>query len=246
MTTLDPFEKVQYDIFDEKEYSKMLQDIERIIRNSFEYRSLINYLRETEGMNVCTFLSNVTNVDNPRVKIEIHHTPFTLYDIVSSVSKRRLHENNSYDVYDIAKEVMWLHYAGWVGLIPVCDMVHELIHNQYVFVPTHIIRGNYKMFIQEYHDYIDPDAMAALDSAEEITQQYLNNPNDPNNIVNKQMLIFNQHPTYVNHTNLQPVAEIISSMQGMVRDRITDIKTNGKRLMYHLVDKSNQIEPKTF
>lgn len=239
MTTLDPFEKVQYDIFDEKDHARMLQDIERAIRNSFEYRSLIGYLRETEGMNTCSFLANVTNIDNPKVRIEIHHTPFSLYDIVSAVTKRRLHEQNLYDIFDIAKEVMWLHYSGWVGLIPVCDMVHELIHNSYIFVPTYIVRGNYKAFVNEYHEYIAPEAMQALLEAEEITQQYLDNPNDMNNIINKQMALFNQHATYINFSNLKPIIDSISQTQSNVRDRITDIKTNSKKQIYHLIKKVN-------
>ena len=50
------FEYEQYDLMDEKDFKHYISDLERIVRNSFEYRTLINYLKNTEGMDVCSFL----------------------------------------------------------------------------------------------------------------------------------------------------------------------------------------------
>ena len=100
------------------------------------------------------------------------------------------------DIFLVANEVMYLHYLGWVGLVPVSESVHELIHNQYIFVPTNIVRGNFRAFVDNYYDYISPDTLDALDNAEEMTKEYLEHL-DQNNQISTQMNIFNIHQTYI-------------------------------------------------
>lgn len=231
------FDQESYDIRDNRDFEKLIDDSERVCRNSYEYRLLFSYLKQSEGMNVCTFLQNVTNIDNKTVAIHLHHTPFTLYDICGTVIRKRLHNNESIDIFDIAKEIMWLHYMGYVGLIPVSETVHELIHNQFLFVPTHIVRGNYKQFVDMYREYIDPQAMEALTNAETITLEYLDDPNNPDHIVNSQMRIFNLHSTYINIQNAPDINIQIPIGQNMMSNRIASIKGQPKQL-YVLVDKS--------
>lgn len=227
------FDAEQYDLYDQKDYGKFIQDIERSVRMSYEYRSLINYLRETEGMNQCTFLTNVTNVDSTKVKIEIHHAPYSLFDIVSAVVKKRLHNNESIDIFDCAKEVMYLHYMGIVGLVPVSETVHELIHNGYIFVPLNVIRGNFRKFIDMYYDYISPDCLDALDNAEEMTKEYLDDISGVNNQVAQQQAIFNIHQTYVRIQNRNS-SQSIPPGRDIIKGRITQLKAN-KKTMYKLV-----------
>lgn len=227
------FADEQYDITDPKEYDRFIADLERVVRNSFEYRQLIGYLKETEGMNECSFLKNVTNVDNTKVHIELHHTPLTLYDITSAVFRKHLKLGESIDIFDVAKEIIWLHYAGWVGLLPVCETVHELIHNQFLFVPTNVIRGNYQQFVQVYKDYIDQDTLSNLEKAEALTLSFLKDPK-PENIIIKQMKLFNIHPTYIRIENLVPRPEGIEQAKQAVRNKIDQIKS-GKKLLYRVL-----------
>ena len=58
---LPPYEAEDYDFFDEKDKAKYIKDLERFIRNSIEYRSMVNYLREYMNMNSCAFMPRVTN-----------------------------------------------------------------------------------------------------------------------------------------------------------------------------------------
>lgn len=226
------FDGEQYDLFDEKDYGKFIQDVERACRMSFEYRQLISYLKNTEGMSVCSFLHNVTNADNTKVRIEIHHSPLTLYDISSTVIKKRLHNKESINIFDVCNEVLWLHYIGWVGLIPLSETVHELVHNQYIFVPTDIVRGNYRQFIESYYDYIDPDVLDAIDNAENMTKEMRQI-----GYVDKQMNIFNLHQTYIrSQGNTQPKKD---QAKVDIKQRIDEIKSN-KKLMYRIVDESKR------
>ena len=236
--SMDYFDGEQYDIYDQKDYARFIKDAETACRNSFEYRQLIYYLKNSEGMNVCSFLGNVTNIDSNKVKIEIHHSPCTLFDIVSAVIKRRLHDKESIDIFDITKEVVLLHYLGYVGLIPVSESIHQLIHNQYIFVPTSIVRGNWRKFIELYYDYISPEVLDAVDAAEEMTKEWQEDMTNMNNLVNQQMQILNLHTTYINYKNIDRVSKIETS-RDEIKDKISEIKST-KKLLYKLVNKTGE------
>lgn len=225
ISSLPYFDKVPYDLLDDKSFKKYMAELERTVRNSFEYRALISYLKNTEGMNKCSFLENVTSEDNNKIKIEIHHSPMTLFDICIAVYKKRCKNGESIDIASVAEEVMYLHYIGWVGLIPVSSTVHEMIHNNYLFVPTNKVRGNYREFVNRYYDFIEPDTLDTLDAIERATEEYNNN----------QMELFNNHKIYIN-ANGSYALQRKDDISNMIRNRIDDIKSN-KVLMFALVKK---------
>lgn len=210
------FDGQPYDLLDNKDFAHYIADLERIVRNSFEYRQLISYLKNTQGMDVCSFLENVTSRDNTKVKIEIHHSPLTLYDICLSVFKKRQAKKEDININAVAEEVMWLHYVGWVGLIPLSETVHDMVHNQYIFIPTNLVRGNYQAFVNSYYNYIDPDTLDALDNAEQATKDYNN----------KQMEIFNDHKIYVYNEGNNNLLDKQTTIQQDIKNHITDIKNN--------------------
>ena len=104
------FEFQVYNLEDDKEYEHYIKDIEIQVRRSFEYRQFIKYLRENMNMNKCAFLKGVSNEESFDIKIEIHHYPFTLRDIVEIVYRKRSYYNESITVQMVAKEAMQLHY----------------------------------------------------------------------------------------------------------------------------------------
>ena len=161
-----------YDLNDEKEFKNYLRDIERIVRNSFEYRQMISYLRDYLDMNKCSFYEAVSNADTTKIKIEIHHEPLSLYDIVVIVYNKRVAFRESLEVEHVAKEVMYLHYDMQVGLIPLAETVHELVHNQYLFVPSTKVFGKFKKFIQDYKAFIPIEQLDILDRIEQLTMSY--------------------------------------------------------------------------
>ena len=214
MKSASYFDKMPYDLLEEKSFKKYISDLERSVRNSFEYRELIAYLKNTEGMDVCSFLDNVTSRDNTKVKIEIHHSPLTLYDICLAVFRKRQQRKESTNLEAVAQEIMYLHYIGWVGLIPLSATVHDMVHNQYLFVPTDRVRGNYKAFVDNYYNFIDPDTLDSLDAAEDATREYNN----------KQMELFNNHKIYLNVDGSYGLPRK-DEMKSLLKDRITEIKS---------------------
>ena len=103
------YDTQDYDVFNEKDFKKYISDIENICRTSFEYRQFVNYLREYMDMNKCSFFQNVTNSDTFKIKIHLHHSPFTLYDIVMTIFNKRMFDHESLEVEMVAKEVMYIH-----------------------------------------------------------------------------------------------------------------------------------------
>lgn len=212
------YEEDQYDFSDSKSFNKYISDLERVVRNSIEYRTLINYLKNMEGMNKCSILENVSNANESKVKIEIHHSPLTLYDICVTVFNKRSNSGEDTSINAVAEEIMYLHYIGWVGLIPLSATVHDMVHNQFMFIPTDKIRGNYKAFINAYYNFINPDVLDCIDAAENATKEGLDK---------KRMEVYNNHRIYVNvdgSYNLPRKNEIKSG----IRDHISELKGNNK------------------
>ena len=158
-----------YDLFDDKEREKYINDLERHVRSSYEYRNMVQYLREYMNMNSCAFIPNVTNEVNRKIKIELHHSPFTLRDICVTILNKRMKNNEMLTIESVAYEVMFVHYSLMVGLIPLSETVHQLVHSQYIFIPTDKVYGYYKNFVKTYNDYIDPELLDKLDELERLT-----------------------------------------------------------------------------
>ena len=159
---------------DEKDYEKFVVEVEKQVRRSFEYRKFINYIRDNMQMNQCAFLKGVTNEESFDIKIEIHHYPFSLRDIVEIVIRKRQYYRESLEVQMVAKEVMELHYKLIVGLIPLSQTVHELAHSQKLFIPTDKVMGRYNLFVQYYKPFCDPDQLETLDRIEKYSIEQVN------------------------------------------------------------------------
>lgn len=172
INNLPEYDIEDYDLMDEKDFNKFIQDIKRACRNSFEYKELVKYLRENVEMNKCSFYKNVNNINTFKIKIHIHHEPFSIEDIIRIVVNKRISLNECLYIESCCKEVMYLHYNMMVGLIPLAETPHELVHNKYLFVPLDAVYGNYKDFINRYEPYMETEHLVTLDSMIEATKKY--------------------------------------------------------------------------
>ena len=140
---------------------KVIKRIESIVRSSMEYRDYIQYLKDYMDMRQCAFFPNINNQggENKRIKIEIHHEPFTLYDLVSVVLDKQIALGYPINELYIAEEVMKLHYDNMVGLVPLSKTIHQIItRSNKIFVPLTMVYGDYKKFLVDYEEWI-PDYM---------------------------------------------------------------------------------------
>lgn len=172
MSNVPDFSIADFDLTKEKEVKQYFFTIERICRGSYLYKRLVKFLREYVDMNQCAFYKNVNNIDTYSIKIHIHHSPLTLFDIVTTVFHKRCATKEPLNVNMVAKEVLWLHYQMQVGLIPLSETVHELVHNGFLFIPTSAVYGMYQNFVQTYGQFIDTQTLATLQQAEAYTKGY--------------------------------------------------------------------------
>lgn len=213
------YDEEPYDFNDPKSFDHYISDLERIVRNSFEYRTIIGYLKTVEGMNECAVFNGVVSKPGSKVKIEIHHSPLTLYDICVIVFRKRSAMNESLNINAVAEEVMYLHYIAWVGLIPLSATPHDTVHNGYVFISPEKVRGNYRLFIESYYQYINPELLDAIDSAEQASKD--------GKLESKRLEIFNNHRLYVNvdgSYNLPKKDKIRED----IKSRINTLKSNSQ------------------
>ena len=161
-----------YDLFNEKDFKKYIDDVEKMVRSSREYREAVQYMRKYMDMNTSAFSKNINNIESNKIKIELHHTPFTLYDIALAVFNKRSRLGEPLDIELVAKEVAYIHYLLIVGLIPLSKTEHKLVHNQALFVPVDKVLGNYEKFIDMYEKDIPEDAMARYNTYVELTKNY--------------------------------------------------------------------------
>ena len=119
--------------FIESSMDKYIKYIEKLVRNSYEYRNYIWTLKNEFDINRCKFLKDI-DIQKTGVGLEFHHYPFTLYDIVfltitDKINRYGQFESNITDAWKLAEEITRLHYENKVGLVPLTTTVHELVHN---------------------------------------------------------------------------------------------------------------------
>ena len=94
----------------ERDKEKFIRRVEKVVRSSMEYRDYIAFLKEYVDMSHCAFFTGVENGNGSRVRIEIHHEPLTLFDIVKVVVDKHIKEGIPLNDLFIADEVMKIHY----------------------------------------------------------------------------------------------------------------------------------------
>jgi len=136
----------------EKEEKRFIKSVEGLIRKSVEYYEFVSYIRDTLGNKYCAF----TEESNDETEdVEMHHHPFTLYDIVCIVTYNKIKNNQKFTSLSIAQEVLRRHFELNVGVVPLLGSLHKKYHNGYLEIPMEFVIGNYKKLFEIY--YIDDE-----------------------------------------------------------------------------------------
>ena len=143
------YEKV--DMLNSRKYASYIKHIMRLIRHSYEYKEYIKYLKKFRNLNRCALFQNIRM--SRSVKIELHHEPFTLFDIVDIVYRnQRRSTDGSLHSLDIARIVTELHYQDKIGLVPLSVTVHELYHSGMLYIDPQWIHGDWAAFLRDYYE----------------------------------------------------------------------------------------------
>lgn len=181
--------------------TKSIQKVENLIRSSYEYSRYTQYLKNDLDMNQCSYFKNIESGNN--IKIELHHSPFTLFDITQIVISKHILEQGFALEFDVANEVMLLHYQNLVGLIPLSPTVHELVHNFLINIHPKNVYGEWEEFVKLYIDYFPDDINIKYDTIQELC-------NNKNNIIPE---ILNKKYTYLDIEGIPCVVDNTNKTQ---------------------------------
>lgn len=164
-------ERPTYTFKNNKERYKYCTMVKNMVRRIPEYREYISFLKKHMHMNSCVVFNKLPT-DEPRKKysIELHHTPFTLMEIVNVVVSKRQAYGETLNPYFVAEEVLGLHYDGKVGLINLSVTAHELTENGRIFIPLQWIYQRYDQFVEEYEDYMDENLKSKIELLIQMSQ----------------------------------------------------------------------------
>ncbi len=162
----DFYVKMDRDEF--KVYLRQIRALEQMIRQSLEYKNFVKYLKQELNLSKCVFLPGVDQTDE-RIKqgvtIELHHYPFTLFDITDTIVKREKALGfYPIDRFKVANLITLLHYQLKIGLVPLSTTAHELAHAGKLFIHLDQVHGDYNAFLKEFYPYISDELKETLES----------------------------------------------------------------------------------
>jgi hypothetical protein len=150
----------QNSVMDGKELKRFITAVERFIRSSMDYKKYLGFLKCEVGMNRCSVMGNI---DGSTATIEMHHYPFTLFQICEYVIDKMVAENKNVNTFSVAKEVMRLHFENYVGLVPLSKSVHQMVHSGSIFIDLRQVFGNVKQFVDVFKEYIPTSEIEKLE-----------------------------------------------------------------------------------
>jgi hypothetical protein len=119
--------------------NRFIRNCESHIRTSLEYK---RWVGTTYGNHKVCAICNITPAE---ATIEIHHHPFTLYDLVElAVYKCKRH-----NTLTISTLVLHWHFRNWVGWVPLCKTHHESTHSYRTQIHHTQIRGDWQTLINK-------------------------------------------------------------------------------------------------
>lgn len=157
-----PLKKKEFD--DEKEFIKFIKSVERLVRASTEYREFITFTRDSLNADVCSFTGET---EEETGDVELHHYPLTLFDIVKSVVDEFIFKDKAFTSFEIAEEVIQLHYQLKISIVPLAGTLHKKYHKGNLQIPIEFTVGDYKWIPQNYH--LDPELANKIEICKKIT-----------------------------------------------------------------------------
>lgn len=131
---------------DEKEEIKFIKSVEKMVRFSPEYRLWVEYIIDTLGQNKCEFTGELKS----ETSVDVHHHPICLYTIVKAIIDDKLKKKESFCTFDIARDVIELHFQNKVGYVLMLSSLHEKYHNGFMQIPIEFVSGDYKYVLSHY------------------------------------------------------------------------------------------------
>lgn len=135
-----------------------IKRIEKMIRTSPEYKLYLSYIYEDLKIKNCDYFKKWGKDDE--VDMEFHHI-ITLYDIImlqGSLMLLNLKDNEYITTFDLAKEVILLHYEDLIPGIILSTTIHQAYHAGLYQLDKNsnsVNLGNYTEFIKRFSQLLN-------------------------------------------------------------------------------------------
>lgn len=144
----------------EADYKRFIKSCEMLIRRSVEYKFWRQYIIDVLQIDTCV----ITNEKMEDVTVEVHHHIPSLFTAVTAVVNKHIENNKEFCSFDIAQQVIELHFANQIGYVTLLRSIHEKFHNGKLTIPIDAVKGNHKQFLKDYSKYIDEDELDKIET----------------------------------------------------------------------------------
>lgn len=136
-------------VANEKVLDKIIKKIEGLVRHSKQYKTFTDIIRE--NLNYDAYFKHLKAGE---VSIDLHHYPFTLYDVVQIIIISKIIQKQRFSTCMIASEVLKLHFQNEIGLIPLSKTSHQLVHCGKLKIDYNMTFGMVDTFVKKYNKFM--------------------------------------------------------------------------------------------
>ncbi len=169
------------------------------VRASFEYKNIIAYMKTFMDFESCTYYEGYSMKNGFR--IELHHTPFTLFDITEAVANKHMKLHEKVKTMDVCEEVAQLHFQFKVGFVPLNPTAHDLFHSGALEIHPSLIRGFWEDFYKDYKEFLSPEAQEKYNHILELRSM-------PEHLSNKMPQILQKKPILLEVKNIISLTKV--------------------------------------
>ena len=152
--------------------------VERMVRTSKYYSRYIAHLKVDLGLCFCQVKGNISEDEETGVKdlIEMHHGPIlTLFDVTSIILNYMLIHDMKITTFSVANKVIEEHFKHRVQTVMLCETVHQLVHDNKIFLNYKQGFGDLYSFLEKYYDGLDELQINNIINYIERSKQYDSN-----------------------------------------------------------------------
>ncbi len=151
--------------------NRFIKATERLIRTSKEYKRYKAYLMEEIGLDHCMIFPDIS--DDGDAPIEMHHGPIlTLYDICEILTNWMIANDIKITTFRVADLVIREHFDNTIQVVMLCEMAHQLVHANEIYLNPKQAWGDIGKFIEKYRDGIDDKQMYIIHENIRVANQY--------------------------------------------------------------------------
>lgn len=134
-------------------FVSFIKATEKLVRTSEEYKAYKDTVMNEYGLNKCQVLSNIEADEDNTVKLEMHHGPIlTLFDVTSIILDWMIARDMKITTFSVAKIVLDEHFLNNVQVTMLSESIHQLVHDDEVFLSLQQAFGDLNKFLTKYRD----------------------------------------------------------------------------------------------